>query len=36
MDIDINKILREFISRINYFLYDMIAYLSNYFPQLKR
>lgn len=36
MDIDINKILRESISKINYFLYDLIAFLSNYFPQLNR
>lgn len=36
MDIDINKILREFISKINYFLYDLVAILSNYLPQLKR
>ena len=33
---DINKILRESIAKINYFLYDFIAWLSKFFPGLKR
>lgn len=36
MDIDINKILREAISKINYFLYDLVKKLSEIFPGLKR
>lgn len=33
---DINKFLREAIAKINYFLYDLVAWLSEFFPSLKR
>lgn len=33
---DINKFLRESIGDINYFLFDMIKWLSQFFPWLAR
>lgn len=33
---DFNKFLRESIGKINWFLYDLIKWLSTYFPALKR
>lgn len=36
MDFDLNKFLRESIGDVNYFFYDVIAWLSNFFSWLKR
>ena len=36
MDFDLNTFLREMIGDINYFLYDFIKWLSEFFPGLIR
>lgn len=36
MDFDLNKFLRESIGDINYFLFDIVRWLSDYFSFLKR
>ncbi len=36
MDFDLNKFLRESIGDINYFLFDVIKWLSGFMPWLKR
>ena len=33
---DLNTFLRESIGNINYFFYDVIAWLSGFFPWLMR
>lgn len=36
MDFDLNTFLRESIGDINYFLYEFIKWLSEFFPSLIR